>query len=331
MTRMSGKRGFSLVEVLVVIAITGILLALLMPAIMNAREASRRMQCVNNLKQLGLAAHNYHDTFHTFPPGMDQQLFPAAPQYRGVSVFVYLLPYLEYQSLRDQWQFGDPVLNATQGTPPPTTLILPEMICVSDAILTNPVMSDDGYPYAVGSYGGNGGTVSYPAQTSSVDGIFYTTGPASEPQPLQRPVRIKDVTDGLSQTFLFGERSHLDPGLETFVPYGWTDTLGIWGWWAASGGRKNVGHVTMSAAAPLNYTFPFTYGNRLSFSPPVSSSAALQPYVILRMCAWGSCHVSGANFTLSDGSTRFITDDITAATLTAYSTRAGAEIADLGE
>src|SRR6185295_19508867 len=101
------RQGFTLIELLVVIAIIAVLVALLIPAIVSSREASRRLQCQNNLKQLGIAAHAYHDAARSFPPGMDQQNFPAAPSYRGVSLVVYLLPYLEYRSLREQWALGD--------------------------------------------------------------------------------------------------------------------------------------------------------------------------------------------------------------------------------
>src|SRR3954469_15982088 len=105
--RRWSSRGFTLVELLVVIAIIGILVALLLPAIQAAREAARRAQCVNNIKQLGLAAHNYLSAKKdVLPGGMFQELkIPGGNQ--GQTFFIYLMPYMEYQIIYDNWNFGN--------------------------------------------------------------------------------------------------------------------------------------------------------------------------------------------------------------------------------
>jgi len=108
MAQRHGKwKGFTLVELLVVIAIIGILIALLLPAVQAAREAARRSQCTNNLKQLGLALHNHHDTYLRFPPGgaRDQPPFGKVETDWGSSWLVYILPFVEQKPLYDQWEF----------------------------------------------------------------------------------------------------------------------------------------------------------------------------------------------------------------------------------
>lgn len=99
------RRGFTLVELLVVIAIIGILVALLLPAVQAAREAARRMSCGNNLKQLGLSLHNYHDTYKSFPPGGTSVGGPGLGQW-GFSWFVFVLPFVEQQNMADQVYVG---------------------------------------------------------------------------------------------------------------------------------------------------------------------------------------------------------------------------------
>ena len=95
-------RAFTLVELLVVIAIIGILVALLLPAIQTAREAARRTQCSNNLKQMGLAAHNYHDTFNCFPPGAITD-GPCCGAKSRINWAIALLPYMEQSTLYDDY------------------------------------------------------------------------------------------------------------------------------------------------------------------------------------------------------------------------------------
>ena len=109
-SRVGLRRGFTLVELLVVIAIIGILVALLLPAVQAAREAARRMQCSNNLKQLALACHNFHDVNRGFPPGLlcHKTPYPNPPTAafdlgQGVGTLPFILPYIELQNVRDEF------------------------------------------------------------------------------------------------------------------------------------------------------------------------------------------------------------------------------------
>jgi prepilin-type N-terminal cleavage/methylation domain-containing protein/prepilin-type processing-associated H-X9-DG protein len=317
---------FTLVELLVVIAIVGVLVALLMPAIQAAREAVRRAQCANQLRQLGLAALNYEDARAEFPSGIRQWYFNTAVSHRGVPLFSYLLPYLDEANILLDWDYNDPMNNVNRGADSNTATVISLFICPSDFIPANPVVeSSKGWVCALGSYGGNGGTRSYFPLASTAVGIFFTTGEASEPEQLQKPVTVREVTDGLSKTLLFGERSHDDPNYKSFNDAGWGEPLDEWGWWGASTSRKMVGHVTMSAYAPLNYRVPFNYDSRQGQTPAASSFAAFQAYVDLRICAYGSNHPGGANFCFADGSLRWLSNDVEMPVLQALSTRAGAD------
>ena len=249
-----------------VIAIVGVLVALLLPAIQSARESSRRAQCQSNLRQLGVAATNFETAQKGFPPGVQQAMFDTAPIYRGTSLFVHLLPQLEEANQRQVWDFDDPQNNTVGGLDARTATVIPVLVCPSDAIDQNPVLWQGAY-YGLTSYGGNGGNRSYMPISSTTDGIFHTTGTASEPNPNQRNVRSREVADGASHTLLFGERSHDDPNLELFVLQGWGQSLKTWGWWGVPNGRKAVGHVTMSAYPPINYQHPlFARRHRRTFA-----------------------------------------------------------------
>jgi prepilin-type processing-associated H-X9-DG protein len=309
---------------LVVIAIIGILVALLLPALQAAREAGRRTQCQNNLRQLAVATLSYESTRREFPPGVEQTRFPAAPVYRGSSLFVHVLPHIEEADVQQLWDFADPLNNTVGGTGALSAAILPVVLCPSDSIEQNPVQ-DQGRYYALTSYGGNGGTRSYFPSVATVDGVFHTTGPASEPQPEQVVVRLKDITDGTSHTLFVGERSHIDPNFELFADLGWTQSLKLWGWWAPSGGRKAIGHVTMSAAAPINFQIPFTPAGGAQANPPATDAASFAHYVDLRLCSFGSNHPGGANFVLADGSYNFLADSTSREILQGLATRAGQE------
>src|SRR5262245_14107474 len=136
---MKTRNGFTLLELLVGIAIIAVVVGLLLPAVQKMRAAANRLICQNNLKQLALACHNYHGTHSSFPPGVQQALYPDPPAYRGYSLFTYLLPYLEQDNLYRRWDFSDPLNNAAGGASAHTAVVLPALLCPSDLVPTNPV------------------------------------------------------------------------------------------------------------------------------------------------------------------------------------------------
>jgi len=305
----------------------GTLMALLLPSIQAAGEVVRRMQCANNLKQLALAAHHYHSMDGAFPPGLNQFEASTSPRYRGTSVFTFLLPHLEQGTLLADWDYTRPLNNAYGGVQARAATVLPVLLCPSDQIPANPMVEKGRY-YGMTSYGGNGGTRSFDPALSACDGIFHTTGPASEPNPNQSVVRLAMVTDGTSQTILFGERRHDDPKFETFAVRRWADSLDSLGRWAAIGGRKSIGDVTMSGFVPINYVMPVDFDHRHQAQPPVSSSRDFYLYEQRRTCAFGSSHPGGANFAFADGSVRFLDESLPLDTLQALCTRDAKELID---
>jgi prepilin-type N-terminal cleavage/methylation domain-containing protein/prepilin-type processing-associated H-X9-DG protein len=313
--------GFTLVELLVVIAIIGILIALLLPAVQAAREAARRMSCNNNLKQIALAAHNYHDRFEAFPPGMLGMKINN--KMRAAALLVFILNEMEQSSLRNQLDPFDPnnkdVVTGLAGT------VLPVIICPSDLIPQNPVnQGTTPYPYGVTSYGGNGGTggtcyrsVAYCRNivAQSTDGMFFETGPNSAPNAGQSPVRMADVIDGTSNTLFFGERSHVDKVFDDLATAnGGQQVIGQYGFWHSVGGLAVV-DATMTTLAPLNYR--------------ADAGQDWNTCGCLRLSAFGSLHPGGANFALVDGSVRFISQTIDMTVYRALGTRAGGETASV--
>jgi prepilin-type N-terminal cleavage/methylation domain-containing protein len=335
--RAAGPRGFTLVELLVVIAIIGILVALLLPAVQAAREAARRMTCSNTLKQISLAAHNYHDTARCFPPAYQSGWRFTTPtqRRRGISLYVHLLPYIEMGTLYALWNFDDPDLNFVGDRESPAAKG-PNLLCPSEPASENPLNYGSRHVQGiempprhmnVTSYGGNGGTRSYHPHSGflQTDGVFFMTGPDSLPLPDQQPVRAADITDGLSNTLFFGERSRTDANYDTFAAQGWDWEFHFYGNWCGASPLV-LAHVTLSSYAPLNYRLPFGYADRHGAIPPADSADDFKYYIDLRVSAYGSHHPGGANLSLTDGSVRFFSESISLPLLRSLSTRAGGEV-----
>ncbi len=320
--RLRPCAAFTLVELLVVLAIIGILVALLLPAVQQVRESANRASCINKLKQLALAAHHHHDVRDHFPPGVCPVSQSGTPLDGRTTLFVELLPFLEQDNLHGRWDYHDYRNNLAGGTNATAAQVLKILICPSDALPDTPLAefpADAVAPwtwgagwYAVGSYGGNGGTLSFDwgSRAPSRDGVFFDDS----------RVRITDLTDGSSSTFLFGERSHRDPEFDrltrAYDPV--SSPLSGWTAWASAAWDVNsLGDVTLSSAVPINWMVPPGSG-------PDDMSWEWR-----RLCAFGSGHPGGANFALADGSVRFVGDTIPLNLLQGLSTRGGGEIAEV--
>jgi prepilin-type N-terminal cleavage/methylation domain-containing protein len=352
-SKMIKRRGFTIVELLVVIAIIGILIALLLPAVQAAREAARRMQCQNNLKQIALATHNFESSMKRFPDGLTTKRFVRPGSSRtsdwfGETVFAFLLPQLEQQAIYELWDWEGTYQAAIANTRDPgnvrlanknaaTAQVVPTYLCPSD-LIAEPVIELDfrlaGYPtgfFGMSSYIANGGTYStyFRDPLMQNDGMFYMTGEDSKPEAFQQnlrtdevPATFSDVLDGTSNTLLFGERFHYDPVFDRklhdhptkFSRY----PISRWGTWGWTGGGNGTTHVFGSSRVPINYSTPE--------SAPVSYSS-----VNLRMSAFGSAHTGGSSFAFADGSIHFLSDSINFALFQALSTRRGGEMLDLSD
>ncbi len=196
--RRRQRPGFTLIELLVVIAIIAVLIALLLPAVQAAREAARRSQCVNNLKQIGLALHNYEGAIGSLPPGEG-----AAPvnNWDGWSAQTMLLPFVEQANLYNAINFNI-ALGAARGWPDNTTAqrtSINSFLCPSDI---DRLTSAEGH----NNYFGNAGSL--PAvSTNQPSGLFAGMTPLSDPNYYSASiVRFADITDGLSNTAAFSER-----------------------------------------------------------------------------------------------------------------------------
>jgi len=314
--------GFTMVELLVVITIIGMLTALLLPAVQSAREAGQRIQCASQLRQLAMAAHNYHAAWNTFPPGVDHATS------NKTSLLVIMLPYIENGAFYQQWIQPGANRTALAGT------VLGGLVCPADPIPKNPV-NHGSTKYGLTSYGGCAGTRSFCSVTSSpdlkADGVFFEVGAYSYPVNGQTAVSIAAIADGTSQTLLFGERNHDDANFDSFSAAGWEkgQPLGEFGFWTGSCGGWDLADVTLSSYAPINYQVPLGYADRARLNPAANSATDFYFYADLRLCAFGSGHPGGANFAMADASGHFLSENVDLATLRALSTRAGGEIVTL--
>ncbi len=325
------RRGFTLIELLVVIAIIAILIALLLPAVQQAREAARRIQCKNNLKQIGLALHNYMDVYTTFPPSF---CFSTAGSW---SVHGRILPYMEQASafakVRLDLDWADPINEATGVA----ELKVPSYSCPTDPYGNRMHNAGPGEGnIRVHTYGVNFGTwkVYDPVTNSGGDGVFH-------PNSRTRP---GDIPDGMTNTLLLAEvksyqpyfRNTSDPG--PTVPNSISFVSGLSG--EAKYGANlddNAGH-TEWCDGPVHqsgFTTVFRPNTRVSYaaggitydidynSQYEGTSTTQTTYAAITSRSY---HTGIVNVALADGSIRSISENIDINVWRALGTRAGSEV-----
>ena len=309
------RQGFTLIELLVVIAIIAILVALLLPAVQQAREAARRSSCKNNLKQIGLAMHNYHDVYNTLPPGyVDERgsgAWTADNDNHGHWTWsAFLMPYVELSSLYDTVRPGQmkailAMVNHRAAMQQKQAVF----ICPSDAgapkfhtldqvVLINGADGDTANSFGLGV---NNYVVSNNIANVRVMPAPALEGTAGAVGPFYRDsaVNFKDITDGLSNTFLVGERAYrfnaTNVGAGVLYAIRDTDGTGPYrgdsGTNAPTGGSWREGWKTTAASAYLNIN-----------TVAAHSSSDSQGF--------SSQHKGGAQFLMGDGSVRFVSENI---------------------
>jgi prepilin-type N-terminal cleavage/methylation domain-containing protein/prepilin-type processing-associated H-X9-DG protein len=235
--RARARSGFTLIELLVVIAIIGVLIGLLLPAVQAAREAARRMQCTNNLKQIGLALHGYHDSFGCFPAGGWITAF-AQPATVNMNVgwSAAILPWVEQRALYDSLNLSLRYNTAANSTAGYTVLTV--YLCPSEPRKTfwNTTPGDP-YPSADADYGGMYGE-------RRLAGPSSTNSPPRGPMIFNQNVSLAEITDGSSSTIQIGE-----------------DPEAINAMWAS-------GHNVFDQSAPINARPPSEFGEELTSQHP---------------------------------------------------------------
>lgn len=304
------RRGFTLIELLVVIAIIAILIALLLPAVQQAREAARRSSCKNNLKQWGLALHNYHDVHNVFPPAWmnaGSTRYPApvgAANVRNMTGHMMLLPFLEQDPLYQQINFNsaagpNDVYNG--GTMPPAQAALNVDLagvfkCPSDSPGTEPVTYNSSPTSSLVVQ--NGRKTSYAFNSYLYTPIYsyrYSTISQYAPFGADGAAKIRDITDGTSNTVLMGEKLMKPHNSDYYATY-WNQ-------------------ATYYSAIGV-YAYSSYYNRRYSSSGP--------NYKYLYNAS--SQHPGGAHLLFGDGRVRMVSENVSRTVLQAIGTPRRGEV-----
>jgi prepilin-type N-terminal cleavage/methylation domain-containing protein len=300
------KRGFTLIELLVVIAIIAILIALLLPAVQQAREAARRAQCKNNMKQLGLALHNYHDTFLEFPLG---ELYGYSGNWKA-----RILPYLDQGNVYNQLTWGVTRFHSNNSLFNPVLegLIVPGLNCPSSTLDDNGTSSGNidnirnaqihDYTGVMGSYPDPGGVASECLDTGTWGSFVCANGLLL----MNETVAIRDNSDGTSNTIIVGEQSGNVAGIDMRANY--------WGGWCGTSRGPlpitsyGTGTTMVSAGTTtLRYTPNTDHGVTTAITC-VSGSGCATTYK--HNTPLSSYHAGGTHVLMADGATRFISESI---------------------
>jgi prepilin-type N-terminal cleavage/methylation domain-containing protein/prepilin-type processing-associated H-X9-DG protein len=311
--RSSVRGGFTLIELLVVIAIIAVLISLLLPAVQSAREAARRAQCINNLKQIGLGVHNYISANDVFPWGCYRQHYigdtQGYPPTSGGS-FIALLPQMEQQQVYNAVNFMGNMFGVENWTINATSLSY--LHCPSDPAILNRVDVGGGEIMCYSNYGGCAGTFfnlprfnadiviapgNFQTRINQQNGVIIYIG--YEPNLYvggtlyanknRGPIKLAAVTDGTSNTFMYSERAHGMLNAQDQI---------CWNWWCSG----NFGDTSFTTMFPIN---PFKKSSDAS-ADPNNYNGSSDSFV----GAASSFHPGGANFLFCDGSVKFIKDTI---------------------
>jgi prepilin-type N-terminal cleavage/methylation domain-containing protein len=308
-----GRVGFTLIELLVVIAIIAVLIALLLPAVQQAREAARRTQCRNHLKQLGLAMHNYHDIHNVLPSGFDT---------RGAFWSAMILPQIDLGTLFDtiRWAEDDPGNWNTPGSPTNMKACAThiEVYRCPSMPVPNHIDNENIPGRAPASYRACAGSNIFSDDASTipppVSGWPPPGAKALEEFPLDgmfwgcSSIRFRDIRDGLSNTVMIGE-SYTDPSF------------------SKDGNAMDYWHTGSPQADPWNFNTGGTeYSEGLASTGPRLNSRlnpALTGYEM--EMSYGSYHVGGAQILLSDGAVRFVSENVNPVVFSALGSIKGGE------
>ena len=342
----SARRGFTLIELLVVIAIIAVLIALLLPAVQAAREAARRAQCTNNLKQIGLALHNYHSGNDSFPLGSTEQLLAPGSstmyQWNNWSIHAQLLPFVEQSPIYNAINFNFPPVDSALGGAAANTVLLIRInsfLCPSDP--------NAGQSWTNNYVGSMGTSIGYITQTQST-GLFAETVAK----------KISAITDGTSNTVAFSERLVGSPNMPDHYPGNGMDGV--------SANANSPVNYYLNALADIPDTLLYLQACNVVWQTNVNISSAWQnggenwawgtpgltmfqtivppastqyPWNTCRSdCASGcgvdsshltnatSRHPGGCNVLFADGSVRFVKSSINMRTWMQLGTIAGGEV-----